>query len=293
MINSHAKKNSITSKYPLLIGIGLVMLYGILIYAPELVELKQILFLGSLSPFESILFTFYYRFVLSGIFWGFIVPIVLLRMKSIFFQDLRGILKLFSDQISKKRIYLGIMTSVFIFISINLAAILLGVFTNDYFLLISPEYENGLGWFVLIFALIPGVWEEVAFRGFLFSFLKEKYTERSALLLNGVLFSIFHIFNYFILKQDLDSVILQLIAAIPVGIALAYTVVQTNSIVPAIFIHYTIDVTLFTSGFIFNLSDPIKTLIFAILSLIIIPPLVIILTTWRLKKYLKRDVLTD
>ena len=111
------------------------------------------------------------------------------------------------------------------------------------------------------------------------SFLSSKYSIRKAVIFDGILFSLFHIFNYLILGQDLDSVLLQSIAAIFVGVSLSFLVIKADSLLPAILIHYSIDVTLFISGFIFDLSDTNSTLIFALLSLIVLPPLLISLFT--------------
>jgi len=57
-------------------------------------------------------------------------------------------------------------------------------------------------------------------------------------------------------------------------------VVKTESLLPAIIIHYSIDVTLFISGFIFDLSDTNSALIFIILALIVLPPVLISLFTF-------------
>jgi membrane protease YdiL (CAAX protease family) len=105
----------------------------------------------------------------------------------------------------------------------------------------------------------------------------KEYSVKKAIIFNGLLFSLFHLFNYFILDQDLDNVILFSLAAIPVGIALSYLTIKRKSILPAILFHYTIDVTLFITGYIFDLSDENSTQIFALLAVFILPPLIIYL----------------
>ena len=265
---------------PLLFGLIVTLIYGFTAYLPELLDIKNVLFSGNFSPFESIFFTFLSRFTLSGLLWIFLIPISLYLMKGMSIQDFVISLRLSLKRMTIRNILLGLIVSVSFFICVLLAAILLGVYTPLFSLLVSPDHENGLGWFIFIFAIIPGVWEELAFRGLILSFLLSKYSVRKALIFDGLLFSLFHIFNYLILNQDLLSVILQSIAAIPVGVSLAYLVFKTQSILPAILIHYSIDVTLFISGFIFDLSNTNSALIFALLSLMVLPPLLITLFTF-------------
>lgn len=282
----HEENNnkSIYFERPLLICLILTIIYGFIAYLPELLDIENALFGSTLSPFASIFFVFISRFTLSGILWIGVLPIVLYSLKNTSSQEFVSLIRLNSNQMSKRNILLGLIVSVSFFLSVMGVAILLGVFSSDFSLLVSPDYENGLGWFVFIFALIPGIWEEIAFRGFILALLLSKYTVRKALILNGLLFSLFHLFNFLILNQDLLSVLLQSIAAIPVGISLAYLVYKTDSILPAILIHYSIDVTLFISGFIFDLSNDNSAFIFAVLALMVLPPLLISLFTYFVTK---------
>lgn len=270
---------SIHFEYPLLLGLILTIIYGFTAYLPDLLDLEYVFFDDILSPFASIFFTFVSRFTLSGILWLFLLPIVLYFMKGISSRDFVDAIRLHPNRMSSRTILLGLIVSTSFVICVVLTAILLGVYTSNYSLLVSPDYENGLGWFIFVFALIPGIWEEIAFRGIILSFLLSKFSVRKALIVDGFLFSFFHIFNFLILGQDLLSVFLQSIAAFFVGVTLAYLTIKADSLLPAILIHYSIDVTLFISGFIFDFSNTNSTLIFALLSLIILPPLLISLFT--------------
>ncbi|MHA1995057.1 MAG: CPBP family intramembrane glutamic endopeptidase [Candidatus Hodarchaeales archaeon] len=245
---------------------------------PDFLDLENVVF-SDPTPFERILFEFIVRFTLSGVLWLIILPTVLYLVKDTSPRDFVDLIRLNSGQITSRTILTGLTISISFFICVVLTAILLGVYTSDFYLLTSPDYENGLGWFVFIFALIPGIWEEVVFRGIIFTFLVAKCSVRKAILFDALLFSFFHIFNYILLDQDLLSVLLQSIAAIPVGISLAYLVLSRDSILPAIMVHYSIDVTLFISGFIFDLSNDTSASIFALVALLILPPLLIILFT--------------
>jgi membrane protease YdiL (CAAX protease family) len=278
-MSAENKSESIHFEDPVLFGLILTLIYGFIAYLPEFLDLKHVLFASNLTPFEDIFFVFVSRFALSGILWMLLLPIALYLMKGISFRNFVGFLSLLPDRITMRNILLGLIVSLSIAICVAFTAILLGVYTSNFSLLVSSNYENGLGWFVFIFALIPGIWEEIAFRGIILSFLLSKYSVRKAAIFDGILFSVFHIFNYLILGQDLDSVLLQSIAAIFVGVSLSFLVIKTNSLLPAILIHYSIDVTLFISGFIFDLSDSNSALIFVVLSLIVLPPILISLFT--------------
>ena len=56
----------------------------------------------------------------------------------------------------------------------------------------APPDLSDLGWFVIVFALLPGVWEEVAFRGVMVKLLLKKYSQKTTILVSGILFGIFH-----------------------------------------------------------------------------------------------------
>jgi len=289
-MSAENESESIHFEQPLLFGLVLTLLYGLIAYLPEILDLENVLFASNLSPFASIFFVFVSRFTLSGILWIILLPIALYYMKGTSSRDFVDSIRLHPNRMARRNILLGIIVSFSFLICVVFTAILLGVYTSNFSLLVSPDYENGLGWFIFIFALIPGVWEEIAFRGIILTFLLSKYSVRKALILDGLLFALFHIFNYLILGQDLLSVLLQSIAAIFVGVTLAYLTIKTGSILPAIIIHYSIDVTLFISGFIFDFSNENSTLIFALLSLIIIPPLLIYIFTLIFENDSKGDI---
>ncbi|MHA1945151.1 MAG: CPBP family intramembrane glutamic endopeptidase [Candidatus Hodarchaeales archaeon] len=279
------KSESLKLVNPILFGVIFTIIYGVTAYLPELLDLEFILFTDNLSPFMSIFFKFVSRFTLSGILWILALPLGLKLLKGISSHDFIISLRLLPKQLTTRNVTFGIVASLAFVSCVVLIALLLGVFNPNFSLLVDPDYENGLGWFIFIFALIPGIWEEIAFRGIILSLLLSKYSVRKAMIIDGFLFSLFHVFNFLILGQDLLSVLLQSFAAIFVGISLAYLVIKADSLLPAIIIHYSIDVTLFISGFIFNLTDNTSSSIFAIFSLIILPPLVIYLSTLIFEKY--------
>jgi len=263
----------------LLLGLVITSIYGFIIYIPELLNLEQFLFNNDPSPFASVAQKFILRFVLSGIVWLLIVPYILYKLQKTSFHGYRIFMKINMKQKVRRNVLIGIGISILFFSSISILAILLDVYSPNYHLLIDSDFESGLGWLILIFALIPGIWEELAFRGVLFSVLMKKYSEKESIIYSSLFFSFFHIFNYFILNQDLVSVVLQSVAAIFVGLVLANLMIKTKSIISGVIIHYSIDVTLFISGLIFNLGDTDNSILFALFALMIVPPLVIYIST--------------
>ena len=134
-------------------------------------------------------------------------------------------------------------------------------------------------WFILILALVPALWEELAFRGLMLSNLQRHFRTWAAILISSVLFGFFHISN--LLLRDLGEVIPEMILATAVSVGWAYLVVKTDSVIPAMVSHYFINV------FIALLLDPdisesAGAAIFG--SLIIFYPILIVITMWALHR---------
>jgi sodium transport system permease protein len=86
-----------------------------------------------------------------------------------------------------------------------------------------------LGVAVLLFALVPAVCEEFAFRGFILSGLERGHRERSAVLLSALLFAFLHV---------LLSLFQQFFNAALLGLVLGLLAVRSGSILPGILFHF-------------------------------------------------------
>ncbi|MHA1219386.1 MAG: CPBP family intramembrane glutamic endopeptidase, partial [Candidatus Heimdallarchaeaceae archaeon] len=104
----------------------------------------------------------------------------------------------------------------------------------------------------IYYALAPGIWEEVAFRGVIFALLLKKYSQKKTIIINGVMFGLFHLINlvslFFMFGYETEiilrlvySVLFQVIYTIAIGILLAYLYSKTKSLISVIIIHYLID----------------------------------------------------
>jgi sodium transport system permease protein len=87
----------------------------------------------------------------------------------------------------------------------------------------------GLGTAVVVFALIPAVCEELAFRGFILSGLEREHRTRSAILLSALMFGFLHV---------LLSLFQQLFNATLLGIVLGLLAVRSRSLLPGIVFHF-------------------------------------------------------
>jgi sodium transport system permease protein len=81
---------------------------------------------------------------------------------------------------------------------------------------------------LLLFALIPAVCEEVAFRGFILTGLEYGHKPRSAILLSALLFGFLHV---------LLSLYQQLFNATLLGVVLGLLAVRSRSLLPGIVFH--------------------------------------------------------
>jgi sodium transport system permease protein len=87
----------------------------------------------------------------------------------------------------------------------------------------------GLAVSLLVFALLPAVCEEIAFRGFILSGLERQHRTRSAILLAALLFGFLHV---------LLSLFQQLFNATLLGIVLGVLAVRSRSVLPGVVFHF-------------------------------------------------------
>lgn len=145
----------------------------------------------------------------------------------------------------------AIVTLTCMLLATSLAMLFGGKIVFEPSLLINPAYPASI-----YSTLKPGIWEEVAFRGIILVLLLKKYSKRTSIIVNGVLFGTFHVVN--ILFGILNAIFFEIepepslngflvIEAFRVlyttffGIFLAYLFIKTNSLIPCIITHYLVD----------------------------------------------------
>ncbi|MFX1538358.1 MAG: lysostaphin resistance A-like protein, partial [Promethearchaeota archaeon] len=126
--------------------------------------------------------------------------------------------------------------------------------------------------FTFIFNLIPGIFEEIAFRGVILVLLLRKYSERTSIGLSGLIFGLGHFIN-FLIFGDFWSSIAQIISGILIGWFFAYLTLKSGSLLPSIIIHYLYN-ALSIVFIVFGESDPITYFLLKIIFASIIPILI-------------------
>jgi sodium transport system permease protein len=86
-----------------------------------------------------------------------------------------------------------------------------------------------LGVALVIFALMPAITEELAFRGYILSGLRRTYSEGTSILLSALLFGILHV---------LISLFQQLFGATLLGLVLGLIAIRTRSLWPGVLFHF-------------------------------------------------------
>jgi membrane protease YdiL (CAAX protease family) len=148
----------------------------------------------------------------------------------------------------------------------------MGIFKADLSTVFSfPDIRpdpDVIGWGYFLLALVPAIWEELAFRGLIQSKLRKVFSVKLSILLSAASFGIFHFSN--LLTQSPAQALPGVILALFFGIGWGYLTVRTRSVVPAMISHYLVD----SMGQIFlnvDNSDPALTTGFFLLLTLLFP----------------------
>jgi len=224
------------------IGTGfLMLLFLVFLFLVAPIELILSPLLQNLNLLELLFIDFTIAFGLLALLWLVVVPLGLKLPKKESFNHYALTIGLSSYKPIWRNIVLGIGTLLIFGVSTVTLAIILGTYTFDLRILFGqPLTMFGFGWFLFIFMLRPGIWEEVAFRGVILNLQLKRYSQRTVIILNGVLFGLFHFVNL-ISGFDLYNTSMQVIYASCLGISFAYMYMKTKSLIPCIIAHYLID----------------------------------------------------
>ena len=214
------------------------------------------------------------RLILAGLAVVFVMPLILGE------KNIKESLARFL--LTDSKVLLAGMLAFALFCA--LAAVLslaFGIFRGDLAAAFAfPDLKSDpdvIGWGYFLLALVPGIWEELAFRGWIQSSLLKKFRPWISVLLSALFFSLFHFSN--LIHQDLTQVIFGVIMAFFFGIGWGWLVYKSGSVVPAIISHYLVD----SMGQIFlNVidSNPILTSQFFLSLTLLYPVLTILLANF-------------
>jgi membrane protease YdiL (CAAX protease family) len=267
----------------------LLILSFLIMFLPLIIELP-FLFILIQQPFIVLLFIDFFLLMGSlALLWLVVVPYGLKLPNG------KGNLKQYSSTIGIKPfrpLWQEFLIGISIFLIYGLISFVVGLFLGDYNfqvnfeVLFSPPGSGffTLGWFAIIYMLRPAIWEEVAFRGVILSLQKKRYTQTTVILLNGIIFGLFHYVNLLSIP-DPFSISLQVFFASCLGIAFSYMYFKTKSIIPCIIVHFLVN----AFGILFYPTSitPVNSVLYLILGNSILPMIFMMLFVKILMKKMR------
>ncbi|MHA1104901.1 MAG: CPBP family glutamic-type intramembrane protease [Promethearchaeota archaeon] len=229
-------------------------------------------------------------FGIIGLFWLYIVPKGFrLPNDDETFSDFTKSIRLTGRHLIRN-ILIGVGVSLIVFLSVFIFGNIFGTHIWDLDVILGePLTSPGYGWFIFILMLIPGIWEEVSFRGVITSLNEKRYSQKITLVIVSVLFGLFHLTNL-IAGIPAILVIPQVFYAGLLGFIFGYMVIRTNSLIPGIVAHYLIN----SVGQLFlyiTVADEISLVLFLIIGLGIVPAIFGIVFVWFVTPSKKRETI--
>ena len=249
-----------------------VILFSLFIKVDSIFQTASFLVDRDWSILQILLVITGIRLILAGLAVVFVVPLIL-GEKYIKESLARYFLT------DAKVLVAGILSFVLFCVVAAVLSLAFGIFKGDLAAAFAfPDLKSDpdvIGWGYFLLALVPGIWEELAFRGWIQTSLLKKFSPWISVFLSALFFSLFHFSN--LIHQDLTQVILGVIMAFFFGIGWGWLVFKSGSVVPVIISHYLVD----SLGQIFlnvNDTNQILTSQFFLLLTLIYPVLTILLT---------------
>ncbi|MFW9865627.1 MAG: type II CAAX prenyl endopeptidase Rce1 family protein [Candidatus Thorarchaeota archaeon] len=268
----------------------IIILYALMLYFVAIPIL--LLIIPTLNSLLGILFVnFLVVFGVLGVLLLIIIPRGLKLPKKENFRNFIKTIGLSEIRPIWRNLLIGLGSVAVYGLSVILFGSLLGTFVFDLNTLFRPPSYYTFGWFAFIFMLRPGIWEEVTFRGVILNLQLKRYSNETSMVLNGVIFGLFHFINL-IEVPNIYITSIQVIFACCIGIALANMYIKTGSLIPCIITHYLINAL---GAFLLNISFSSLTFttLFYLIGMSIVPMiLIIILVNLVAKKRPKRLIET-
>ncbi len=127
---------------------------------------------------------------------------------------------------------------------IALVPLVMGEFRADPGALIRDEQ-----WIILLLALVPAIWEELAFRGAILAHLEDHPIPRRGLAISSLLFGLYHFTNLWV-WDDAAGVLAGVVTATTLGLGWGYLVQRSGSVFAGVVMHYSVNVLLAAELFI-------------------------------------------
>ena len=268
--------------YPLVAGLLITGLFSVILSINEIFEVYSLCTNAGLVREFSYLIDFSVRFLSGAVAVIIFIPSVLyLTIRHLPLKEyLTSELKL-RMSISPRSVIAGLVSALCYFVICIIVAFRLGTLQIDFNLLI--DLETGLGWILFLYALVPAIWEELAFRGAIMNIVRAKYSDNAAILVSSVFFGLFHIIAFAVVGNT-AMVFPGFIMSTLFGLTWGYMNLKCNSLLPSILAHYAIDA--FGYAFIYHSLNAAEALVgaFFITTTILYPVITIILANLLFKR---------
>lgn len=178
---------------------------------------------------------FFFRFAVQMTIWILIVPFILHLPNGDSdiwpYFDSIGLTKV---KPFRRNVIITVVGIILTMGGMALGTMVFGDWVFDLSHILPPKSD------MLLTAINPGLWEEIIWRGIVLTLLLKKYSLRTSIAINTVLFALAHLIN--LLGGQPPIVMLgQLIFVLIATPFIALVFVKTESLIPGIIIHYSID----------------------------------------------------
>ncbi len=136
-----------------------------------------------------------------------------------------------------------------------IASLLTGEYTFELDRILGfPDDQGNLKSLAFAFNVIPGVFEEIAYRGVILVLLLRKYSQKTSIIISGIMFGVSHLINILIYGVSWNT-LTQVLTGILIGIFFAYIVLKSGTLLITVLIHYLYN-SLSILFVVFDESDP-------------------------------------
>jgi len=259
---------------PVIASILIAVLAGILLQASNIIEFQDIVAAILIDEYVPVrLIDIGFRMTMGALLVFVAIPFLLGYPRRDGWQGgYRDLMRIGMGPSPHKTAWATILSLLAFVAVLVIFANAAGVASNDMSVLVADN-----NWLILLAALVPGIWEELAFRGVVLSRLLKRFSPMAAVAVSSIAFGLFHLSNY-VNWDDSESVVAGVVAATTLGFGWGYVVIKTESIVPAIVLHYFVDVILYDELFVDPLAGDDSTSI-VYLAIIFLYPLLTVLGT--------------
>ena len=173
---------------------------------------------------------------------------------------------------AKNILYALLCVSIFCF-GFFIASLLTGEYIFEISRILGlPDNQENMKTFVFVFNLVPGIFEEIAYRGVILVLLLRKYSEKASIIISGIMFGISHFILVLIYGFSWNT-LSQVITGILIGAFFAYLALKSGTLLITIVIHYLYN-ALSILFVVFDESDPIAYFFLKLIFASIIPILI-------------------